>query len=86
MNQQSQNRNRNQEQLEQELQPVAQMTLEECLAELSGEASVNRLRALVAARRMLIEMMEHDLSGNLELAVQQGVVRRVQRPDYLRLG
>lgn len=71
---------------EQEMPPVGQMTAEECLQELSAETSVNRLRALVAARRMLIEMMEHDLSGNLELAVQRGIVRRVHKPDYLQLG
>lgn len=65
------------------LQPVEQMSAGECLDELAADPDLDRLRALVGARRMLLEMEKQTITGQLECDLVQGRVLRWRYPRTL---
>jgi len=69
----------------QALRPVEQMTGEECMAELERDGDIHRRRALVGARRLLLEMERQGVTGKLEGDVQAGRVRRWRYPRSLEV-
>lgn len=67
------------------LRPVEQMSAEECQAELRGEQDIHRLRSIVGARRLLLEMHKQGITGKLEADVQAGRVRHWRYPRSLKV-
>lgn len=63
------------------LRPVKLMSAGDCLDELAADPELHRLRALVAARRVLARLEREEFTGRLEGDVQSGRLRRWRYPQ-----
>jgi hypothetical protein len=68
----------------QEPTEVSRMTARECRDELSdADHDLNTLRALVAVARHLTEMRRRSRTGTVQVYVQAGLARNVERPEQI---
>jgi len=63
--------------------PVEKLTAEDCQRELADEGDLNRLRSLVAVKRLLSELQ--GVTCKLEADVQGGKVRNWRYPRQLKV-